>query len=226
MKQWLAAALAVWLLAAISGCGPAPAASVPAAPVSAAEADVPREGHKVLIAYFTWAENTHVEDPSAVDPDASTSASVLPPGNTARLAGWIQERTGGDLFSIRAKEPYSSEYEECLERAAWEKQIGSRPELTDRVADMDSYDVIFLGYPNWWYTLPMPVMTFLESYDFSGKTVIPFCAHGTGGLAESVEDLRAALPESARVGRPIGVYRPDVDSAESRIAEWLADAGW
>lgn len=231
MKQWFSMVLAVWLLAAISGCGSAPASSapassVPAVPVSAAGKEIPKGEHKVLIAYFTWAENTHVEDPSAVDPDASTSASVLPPGNTAKLAGWIQKRTGGDLFSIRVKEPYSSQYEECLDRAAREKQNGLRPELTDRVPDMDSYDVIFLGYPNWWYTLPMPVMTFLESYDFSGKTVIPFCAHGTGGLAGSVDDLRAALPESARVGTPIGVYRPDVDSAEPRIAEWLAEAGW
>lgn len=231
MKQWFSMVLAVWLLAAISGCGSAPASSapassVPAVPVSAAGQEIPKGEHKVLIAYFTWAENTHVEDPSAIDPDASTSASVLPPGNTAKLAGWIQKRTGGDLFSIRVKEPYSSQYEECLDRAAREKQNGLRPELTDRVPDMDSYDVIFLGYPNWWYTLPMPVMTFLESYDFSGKTVIPFCAHGTGGLAGSVDDLRAALPESARVGKPIGVYRPDVDSAEPRIAEWLAEAGW
>lgn len=234
MKQWMAAALTAWLMAALTGCGAQPSASGPAAPVQTAEAAEPagtggaqkQEGHKVLIAYFTWAENTHVDDPSSVDPDASTSASVLPPGNTAKLAGWIQERTGGDLFSIRVKEPYSSNYDECLDRAAEEKQSGARPELTDYVAHMDDYDVIFLGYPNWWYTLPMPVMTFLESYDFSGKTVIPFCAHGTGGLAESVDDLRAALPASATVGRPIGVYRPDVDSAEPRIDEWLESAGW
>lgn len=238
MKQWMAAALIAWLMAALSGCGAEEAKSAPApaqaeaqtaeaAPAEPAVRTSPQKtNHKVLIAYFTWAENTHVADPSAVDPDASTSASVLPPGNTAKMAGWIQERTGGDLFSIRVTEPYSSDYDACLDRAAEEKQNHARPALTDAVPDMDQYDVVFLGYPNWWYTLPMPVMTFLESYDFSGKTVIPFCAHGTGGLAESVDDLRAALPASATVGRPIGVYRPDVDGAEPRIDAWLADQGF
>lgn len=144
----------------------------------------------------------------------------------ANVAGWIQKRTGGDLFSIRVKEPYSSDYEECLARAAEEKTENARPELAARVENMDDYDVVFLGYPNWWYTLPMPVLSFLEEYDFSGKTVIPFCAHGTGGLAESVSDLRAALPASAQVGEPIGVYRPEVDGAEPRIDAWLASVGW
>lgn len=142
------------------------------------------------------------------------------------MAGWIQKRTGGDLFPIRVKEPYSSDYEECLARAAEEKAENARPELAARVRNMDDYDVVFLGYPKWWYTLPMPVLSFLEEYDFSGKTVIPFCAHGTGGLAESVSDLRAALPASAQVGEPIGVYRPEVDGAEPRIDAWLASAGW
>lgn len=144
----------------------------------------------------------------------------------ANVAGWIQKRTGGDLFPIRVKEPYSSDYEECLARAAEEKAENARPKLAARVRNMDDYDVVFLGYPNWWYTLPMPVLSFLEEYDFSGKTVIPFCAHGTGGLAESVSDLRAALPASAQVGEPIGVYRPEVDGAEPRIDAWLASAGW
>lgn len=241
MKQWMALALSAWLLAALTGCGAEEAKSAPAqTPAAAAQTEDAAEApasspvrttpqkteHNVLIAYFTWAENTHVDDPASIDPDASTSASVLSPGNTAKLAGWIQERTGGDLFSIRVTEPYSSDYDECLDRAAEEKQSRARPALTDTVPDMAQYDVIFLGYPNWWYTLPMPVLTFLESYDFSGKTVIPFCAHGTGGLAESVDDLRAALPDSATVGRPIGVYRPDVDGAQPRIDTWLADQGF
>ena len=225
MKRWMEVLAAGLLMMQLSACSGMPAAGPNETP-AAAQTNAAIHGGRVLIAYFTWAENTHVADPSAIDPDAATSASVLPPGNTARLAGWIQERTGGDLFSIRVKEPYSSDYDECLNRAAEEKASHARPELVGRVEHMEDYDMIFLGYPNWWYTLPMPVMTFLEGYDFSGKTVIPFCAHGTGGLAESVDDLRAALPASANVGEPIGVYRPDVAGAETRIAEWLARAGW
>ena len=180
----------------------------------------------ILIAYFTWAENTHVENPEAVDVDAATSASVLPPGNTAKMAGWIQERVGGDLFSIVVTEPYSEDYDECLERAADEKAVGARPELVNHVENMEDYDVIFLGFPNWWYTAPMAVFSFIEEYDLSGKTVIPFCAHGTGGLASSVKDITDALPDSAEVLEPIGVYRPDVDSAQPVINEWLDSLGY
>lgn len=181
---------------------------------------------KVLIAYFTWAENTHVEDPSAVDVDATTSASVLPPGNTAKLAGWIQEQVGGDLFSILVEDPYSSDYDQCLERASDEKAENARPALVSHVEDMEQYDTIFLGFPNWWYTVPMPLLTFLEEYDFSGKTVIPFCAHGTGGLAGSIQAIENALPESAALLEPIGVYRPDVDSAQPVINQWLESLGY
>ena len=181
---------------------------------------------KVLIAYFTWAENTHVEDPSAVDVDATTSASVLPPGNTAKLAGWIQEQVGGDLFSILVEDPYSSDYDQCLERASDEKAENARPALVSHVEDIEQYDTIFLGFPNWWYTVPMPLLTFLEEYDFSGKTVIPFCAHGTGGLAGSIQAIENALPESAALLEPIGVYRPDVDSAQPVINQWLESLGY
>jgi len=180
----------------------------------------------ILIAYFTWAENTHVENPEAVDVDATTSASVLPPGNTAKMADWIRERTGGDLFSIVVTEPYSDDYDECLDRAADEKAENARPELVNHVENMQEYDVIFLGFPNWWYTAPMAIFSFIEEYDFSGRTIIPFCAHGTGGLASSVKDITDALPDSAEVLEPIGVYRPDVDSAQPVINEWLDSLGY
>lgn len=183
-------------------------------------------GTDILIAYFTWAENTHVENPEAVDVDATTSASVLPPGNTAKMANWIRERTGGDLFSIVVTEPYSDDCDECLDRAADEKAENARPELVYHVENMQEYDVIFLGFPSWWYTAPMAIFSFIEEYDFSGKTIIPFCAHGTGGLASSVKDITDALPDSAEVLEPIGVYRPDVDLAQPAINDWLDSLGY
>ena len=175
----------------------------------------------ILIAYFTWADNTEVEDPDAVDMDATTSASVLPPGNAAKLAGWIQEETGGELFSIQVEEPYSSDYDECLARAAQEKAEDARPALRTHVEDMAEVDVIFLGFPNWWYTVPMPILTFVEEYDLSDKTIIPFVTHGTGGLSGTIRDLTQALPDSAEVLEPIGIYRLDVDDAQPRIKAWL-----
>lgn len=201
-------------------------------------------GSNILIAYFTWADNTNVEDKDAAvqsalshydsvgdsadydGVDATTSASVLPPGNTAQMAEWIWQRAGGDLFSITVTEPYSSDYDECLDRAADEKAENARPELVNHIDNMDDYDVVFLGFPNWWYTAPMAVFSFIEEYDLSGKTVVPFCAHGTGGLAASVRDITAALPDSAEVLEPIGVYRADISSAETAINEWLDNLGF
>ena len=176
----------------------------------------------ILIAYFTWADNTVVEDPSSVDVDATTSASVLAPGNTAKLASWIQQEVGGDLHSIVVEEPYSSDYDECLDRAADEKAENARPALASHVDNMEDYDIVFLGFPNWWYTLPMPVLTFVEEYDWSGKTVVPFVTHGTGGLSSTIRDLTAALPEDVTILEPIGVYRPEVDASQSAIQEWIA----
>ena len=176
----------------------------------------------ILIAYFTWADNTVVEDPSSVDVDATTSASVLAPGNAAKLASWIQQEVGSDLHSIVVEEPYSSDYDQCLDRAADEKAENARPALASHVDNMENYDIVFLGFPNWWYTLPMPVLTFVEEYDWSGKTVVPFVTHGTGGLSSTIRDLTAALPEDATILEPIGVYRPEVDDSQSAVQEWIA----
>ena len=212
-----------------SAISPTPAPITTPQPESSAESEpstspesTEAETSSILIAYFTWAENTVVEDPSSVDVDATTSASVLLPGNAAKLAGWIQQEVGGDLFSIVVDEPYSSDYDECLDRAADEKAQNARPALVNHVEDMSRYDVVFLGFPNWWYTVPMAVHTFLEEYDFSGKTIVPFVTHGTGGLASTIEDITADLPENVTILEPIGVYRPDVDSAQGAVQEWFA----
>lgn len=246
MKKWIVAFLSFCMLLGIAACGAEktenipmpenkseePAANVETTPVTEAGAEKPEDsstnqsGSKILIAYFTWAENTQVENPEEVDVDATTSASVLLPGNTAKMAGWIQQKVGGDLFSIVVSEPYSSDYDECLDRAADEKAENARPELVNHVDNMEDYDVVFLGFPNWWYTAPMAIFSFIEEYDFSGKTVVPFCAHGTGGQAGSVTDITAALPDSTEVLEPIGVYRPDIDSAQPVINEWLEGLGF
>ncbi|MDE7398434.1 MAG: flavodoxin [Oscillospiraceae bacterium] len=175
----------------------------------------------ILIAYFTWADNAHVEEPDKVDIDATTSASVLVPGNAAKIADWIHRETGGDLFSIIVTEPYSSDYNECLDRAADEKAKNARPQLAEHIDDMEKYDIVFLGFPNWWYTVPMAIHTFLEEYDFSGKTIIPFVTHGTGGLASTITDIKADLPKDVTLLDPIGVYRPEVDSSHDNVIEWL-----
>lgn len=177
---------------------------------------------KILIAYFTWAENA--ED--AADVDATTSASVQSPGNVAQMAFWIQQEAGGDLFSIRVKEPYSADYDECLERAAEEKAENARPELIEKVENIADYDTVFLGYPNWWYSAPMAVFSFLEENNLTDKRVVLFCSHGTGGLASSVKDISAALPGSEVESKVLGVYRNDISESQEKINDWLREIGY
>ena len=202
------------------------------------------QGNGVLIAYFTWADNTVVTDEEAAlqsalshyesigdsaeyeGTDATSSASVIAPGNTAQLAQWIGQETGGELFSIRTTESYPSDYDECMDRASEELAEDARPELSVHVENMDQYDTIFLGYPNWWADCPMAVLSFIEEYDLSGKTVALFCSHGTGGVGRSVRTITEALPEDCTViDDVLGVYRPDVPGAQSEVQEWLSRIG-
>lgn len=182
--------------------------------------------NKILIAYFTWSDNTVVENSDSIDVDAETSASVLSPGNAELIANWIAEETGGDLFSIKTQNKYSSDYDECLNQARKERDNNERPALVGRVNNIDDYDVIFLGFPNWWYTCPMAVFTFVESYDLEGKTIIPFCTHGTGGLSRTIRDLKKLLPENCEVLEPIGVYRPEVKNSKNKVLDWLRKLGY
>ena len=112
-------------------------------------------------------------------------------GNTKEVAEAIQKEIGGDLFEIKAEGTYPDEYRPMTEQAKKEIDAGFRPKLTTSVADMAQYDIVFIGSPNWWGTITPQVSSFLESYDLSGKTVIPFITHGGGGQQNTIADLTA-----------------------------------
>lgn len=145
-------------------------------------------------------------------------------GNTKALAETIQAETSGDLFQIKTVKPYPSEYGAVVDVAKKELNAGRRPELAARVEDMDAYDIVFVGYPNWWGTIPMGVFTFLEGYNFSGKTVIPFCTHGGGALGRSERDIRNLCPHSA-VPDGLAVSGSSVRNAQSHVSAWLRKTG-
>lgn len=177
----------------------------------------------VLIAYFSWAENAVLEE----GVDAMTSPSVSDPGNVQQLAGWIQEETGGELFSIQITDPYPSDWDACLERANEERGQNARPALVEpQVENLDSYDTVFLGYPNWWYGVPMALLTFLEENDLSGKDVYLFCSHGTGGLARSVEIITEAVPEANISDNIFDCYEEDAPASQGDIQAWVAELGF
>lgn len=161
---------------------------------------------KILIAYFSHTQTTE------------------------KMALEIQRRTGGDLFRIETVQPYPKEHRDTLNVAEKERDTNARPALKTTVANMDSYDVIFLGYPIWWYTLPQPLFTFLESYDLSGKTIIPFVTHGGSRMSGTEEVIRKLQPnakmrESLAIHRNVIRNNPDT-GAEKPTAEWLTKLGY
>ncbi len=256
MRRWMAAALAALMVLSLAACAgnqqeeqPASAeateqsqsASVqeeeePASPEepasteqqpeeSASSTEQPSNAQEsgVLVAYFSWADNAVIDG----EVDAVASPSVTAPGNVQQLAQWISERTGGDLFSIQVTEPYSSDWDACLERANQERAEDARPELTASVEQLERYDTVFLGYPNWWYGVPMALLSFLEENDLSDKQVYLFCSHGTGGLASSVEQIDEALPDSTALSENIfDVYEEDASSSQQDILAWLEELGY
>lgn len=176
----------------------------------------------ILVAYFSWADNAVLDD----DVDAVSSPSVIAPGNVQQLATWVQEETGGQLFSIQVKDPYPSDWDECLSRTNEERRDDARPELVANVENIDEYDVVFLGYPNWWYGVPMPLLSFLEANDLSNKQVYLFCSHGTGGLANSVEIISEALPDSTISDNIFDCYEEDAPNSQENISNWVSELGY
>ena len=201
----------------------APAAkSVTAAQSVSAKKDKPFAGKKILIAYFTRADNTAHPAGNKGLADATSSASLKAPGNAGELAAIIQKTVGGELFSIQVQHPYNEDYNKVLERANEEELSGARPVLKGPMPDLNSYDIIFLGYPNWCYNCQMAVLSFLEQAKLKGKTILPFCVHGSGELAKSIQSIRAAAPNNV-IGQPLGISRGEMGQAVEKVSTWLAE---
>ena len=145
-------------------------------------------------------------------------------GNTRNVANEIQKNVGGDLFEIKTTNTYPEEYQATTEQAKTEKNNNFRPELAAKVPNIDSYDVIFVGYPIWWGTMPMGVFSFLEQHNFAGKTVIPFCTHGGSGLSDSVSDIKKTSPQ-ANVVQGLALRGSEAGKSQTEIANWLKSIG-
>ena len=141
-------------------------------------------------------------------------------GNTEKAAKMIAELTGARLFKIEQKVPYAADYYTCIEQAKKDLQAKARPELVSLPDDLDAYDEIYLGYPNYWGTMPMAVYTFLEAYDFTGKQIHPFCTHEGSGLAGTEADIKKTA-KGARVTKGLAIKGSSVDGAKSRLEKWV-----
>ena len=165
-----------------------------------------------LIAYFSRKGNNYV----------SGDIVNLRKGNTEIVAEKIQELTGGDLFEIETVKQYDQDYTRCTQEAQEELRAKTRPELKTEVENMKDYDVIFIGFPNWWGTMPMAVFTFLESYDLAGKRICPFCTNEGSGMGHSEKDIKDLCPES-KLERGLALRGGGVNHAGKEIENWAAD---
>lgn len=144
-------------------------------------------------------------------------------GNTKSVAETIKNSVGGDIFEIVTVEPYPEDYDEVVEQAKKEQSEGYKPELASVVEDMDKYDTIFVGYPIWWSQLPPPVTTFLTEYDFSDKTIVPFCTHQGSGLGRSESEIKELCP-NAIVLDGLAVNGGNSDNSQNAVEDWLENS--
>ena len=148
------------------------------------------------------------------------SMKYIEVGNTEKAAKMIAELTGADLFKIEQKVPYSADYRECVDQARKDKQENARPELVSLPENFDQYDEIYLGYPNYCGTMPMAVYTFLESLNFDGKKIHPFCTHEGSGLSGTESDIKNCAP-NAIVKKGLAIHGSSVDSAKPSLEKWV-----
>ena len=141
-------------------------------------------------------------------------------GNTEKAAQMIAKITGGDLFKIEQAQPYSEDYQACIAEAKRDLQAHARPDVLNLPDNLDQYDEIYLGYPNYWGTMPMAVYTFLEHYDLTGKIIHPFCTHEGSGLSGTEGDIRRTAKGSA-VAKGLAIHGSSVDGAEQAIKKWI-----
>ena len=179
----------------------------------------------LLVAYFSYAENAALPD----DVDASASASIQPwngalTGNTGVVADMIAQATGADLFSIRTVEQYPDTYDATIDQGQQEQSDGARPELATHLENLDSYDTIFLGFPNWWGDMPMAVYTFLDEVDLSGKTVIPFVTSGGSGFSNTISTIQQMEPQ-ATLQEGLSIGASSATGAQQQVESWLSELG-
>ena len=196
--------------------------------VPAAFAEETTVAPRTLVAYLSRSgENYNVGVPREGSASA-TYAGYIEKGNTALLAEAIAAATGGDLFAITTVIPYPDDYATMLQVAQEEIDTDARPELAGTVENMDDYDVVFIGYPIWHGRLPQAIYTFMESYDLSGKTVIPFNTHEGSGQSHSQRDIENALPD-ATVLQGLAVRgataQNDADATAKAVSDWLSGLG-
>lgn len=159
------------------------------------------DGSNALVVYFSWS------------------------GNTENVANALAGQTGADVFEIIPEEAYIDDYNTLLDIAAEEKENGARPAIAGSIEDISKYDIIYVGYPNWWSDMPMILYTFFDSYDLSGKTIAPFCTSGGSGLSNTVNSIKELEPE-AEVLEGLHIGSSSAADPGNAVSDWLGTLGF
>lgn len=179
-----------------------------------------------LVVYFSVPET---DDPNKEMTEEEENSTVIVDGevlgNTQYVANLISEYTGADIYRIEPETPYTTDHEALLEQAQEEQNNDARPAIKSRISNFDDYDTIYMGYPIWWSDMPQIMYSFMELYDFSGKTVIPFSTHGGSGLAGTVETISEKLNNSTVIDNAFTMSRNSMEDAPTEVESWLQEIG-
>lgn len=180
-----------------------------------------KEGTKTLVAYFSMPETTNPNNMTQEEENSTVVINGEVLGNTQYVAYLIQKNTGADIFRIEPKTPYPTNHKTLVDLAKAEQNNKARPELAAKVENLGQYDVIFLGYPNWWGDMPMILYSFLESHNLSGKTIIPFNTHGGSGFSNTINTIAALQPNANVIKNGFTVSRDTVENCADDVAAWV-----
>ena len=234
MKRLLSAVLAGMLAFSLAACGAnqppssavpseAPSDSVSAAPSASQTENGQTSGSNILIVYFTADENREVD---AVTSASLTTVGGVEKGRVRAVADMIQAETGGDLFSIQTDAGYPSNGSELIDYAAEEQRQNVRPTLATHIENLADYDTVFVGFPNWWYDMPMALYSFFDEYDLSGKTIIPFNVHNGSRFSGTIQTIQELEPGANVITDGFTVSERTVADAAADVGEWLRGLGF
>ena len=183
-------------------------------------------GNQTLVVYFSMPETTNPDNMTQEEDNSVVVIDGEVLGNTQYVAYVIQENTGADIFRIEPETPYPTDHDTLVDLAAEEQDQAARPAMKDHIENLEQYDTIFVGYPNWWGDMPMILYSFFDEYDFSGKTIVPFNTHGGSGFSNTISTIAGLEPDAMVNENGFTVSRDNVQEAEGDIIAWLNENGF
>lgn len=223
-KRWIGMLLVFVLLFALAGCGA----------TGQAQNEKKNETEATPQTEAAKTETVETEAADAVEKNTGDGKTLVVyfsyTGHLDSMAHWIADESGADLVRVTAKEAYPEDYDETVDRAKKEQDDDARPEIDIDLTEeqMAEYDTVFFGFPVWWYDIPMPMYTFLDSYDLSGKTIIPFLSHeGSSNGANARETIEEhAVGSTVRFDDALSIRGGEVDSSEQAVRDWVDGLGF